>query len=117
MERNDFSNSGIMNWESSLQMFEKLPELYLILSPGKKVLTASDAWLNAMGLSRPNVQIAEVSTLFNLYNTSNEYLASRILRSLDEVIETRESRIIDAQQIRHRYYEIIQIPVLDDRQE
>lgn len=106
-----------MNWESSLQMFEKLPELYLILSPTKRVLTASDAWLSAMGLTRTNVQISDVSTLFNLYNTSNEYLASRILRSLDEVIANRESRIIDAQQIRHRYYEIIQIPVLNERQE
>ena len=106
-----------MNRESSLQMFEKLPELYLILSPAKKVLTASDAWLNAMGLTRTNVQISDVSTLFNLYNTSNDYLASRILRSLDEVIASRESRIIDAQLIRHRYYEIIQTPIMDDRQE
>src|SRR5690606_25166820 len=110
MERNDVKNPGIMNWDNSLQAFEKLPELYLILSPTKKVLTATDAWLNAMGLSRTSVQISDVSSLFNLYNTSNEYLASRILRSLDEVIAQRESRIIDAQQIRHRYYEIIQTP-------
>jgi PAS domain S-box-containing protein len=115
MERNDVKNSGIMNWDNSLQAFEKLPEL--ILSPAKKVLTATDAWLNAMGLSRTSVQISDVSSLFNLYNTSNEYLASRILRSLDEVIAQRESRIIDAQQIRHRYYEIIQTPVLNERQE
>jgi PAS domain S-box-containing protein len=117
MERNDVKNPGIMNWDNSLQAFEKLPELYLILSPAKKVLTATDAWLNAMGLSRTSVQISDVSSLFNLYNTSNEYLASRILRSLDEVIAQRESRIIDAQQIRHRYYEIIQTPVLNERQE
>ena len=106
-----------MNWDNSFQAFEKLPELYLILSPAKKVLTATDVWLNAMGLSRTSVQISDVSSLFNLYNTSNEYLASRILRSLDEVIAQRESRIIDAQQIRHRYYEIIQTPVLNERQE
>ncbi len=117
MERKEFGNSGIIDSEGMMQMFEKLPELYLILSPSKKVLTASDAYLTALGLSRTRVQIIDVSTLFNLYNTKNEYLASRILRSLDDVIQTRQARIIDAQLIRHRYYEIIQTPVFDDRQE
>lgn len=117
MERNHVSNSEIMNWGGSLQIFEKLPELYLILSPSKKVLTASDSWLEAMGLSRATVQISDVSGLFDLYNTSNGNLGDRIMRSLDEVIASRESRIIDAQQIRHRYFEIIQTPVLDEHQE
>lgn len=117
MERNEIGNSGIIDSEGLMQMFEKLPELYLILSPGKKVLTASDAYLTALGLSKSSVQLSDVASLFNLYNTSDEYLASRILRSLDDVIQGRQTRIIDAQQIRHRYYEIIQTPILDDRQE
>lgn len=106
-----------MNGGKSLQIFEKLPELYLILSPAKKVLTASDSWLNAMGLSRATVQISDISDLFNLYNIGNEYLTGHIMRSLDEVIASRESRTIDAQHIRHRYYEIIHTPVIDEHQE
>lgn len=114
MKRKDVSNSGIMNSESLLQMIEKLPELYLILSPEKKVLTASDAWLSAMGMSRTSIPINDLSGIFKLYDTQNETLSNRILRSLDEVITTRESRTIDAQEIRHRYFEIIQTPILNE---
>lgn len=117
MERDENVNSGITSWETSLHIFEKLPELYLILSPEKKILTASDQYLAALALSRSAAQSSTVEAIFNLYNTSNKSLSVRVLRALDAALKTRQPRIVDAQYIRHRYYEIIQTPILNDRKE
>jgi signal transduction histidine kinase len=116
MELNDYTNFGALSLGSSLQMLEKLPEAYLILSPDKKILAATDAYLNAMGLSRTSGQLSDLATVFNLYNTSNPQLSDRVSKALDEVIEMGQRRTIDAQSIRHRYYEIIQTPIFDEHQ-
>ncbi len=117
MKRNDYLNSGLIDGKSELKIFEQLPELYLILSPAKEVLTASNAYLAAMDLSREAVKHLDLEDVFSLYNTSNPSLSSRMINVLDEVILSKECRTIDAQQVRHRYYEIIQSPVLNPQHE
>jgi signal transduction histidine kinase len=116
MELNDYINSGPLSL-SLLQVLERLPESYLILSVDKKILTATDVYLEVMGLSRSSVALSNLSLVLDLYNTSIPDLSCRVSRALDEVLMTGESRTIDAQYIRHRYYEIIQTPVLNEQRE
>ena len=114
MELNDYINSGALSL-GSFQMLERMPEAYLVLSPAKKVLTATDVYLAEMGLSRSGLELNDLSSMFELYNTSNPELSGRVMRALDDVISSGEPRTIDAQYIRHRYYEIIQTPILNEQ--
>lgn len=113
MGLNDHIHSGALGL-GSMQMLEKLPEAYLILSPAKKILTATDAYLAAMGLTRANIQLQNLTSILALYNTSNPELSARVSSALDEVLASGQSRTIDAQYIRHRYYEIVQTPILNE---
>ena len=112
MKRNDYLNPGTIDGQRELQLFETLPELYLVLSPEKEVLTASDAYLAAMDLSRAAIKNLDLEVVFSLYNTSNPFLSDRIFCALEEAINGKCCRTIDAQYVRHRYYEIIQTPIL-----
>lgn len=117
MDPKEYMTSENGDLKPALRMFEKLPELYLILAADFTVLTASDAYLQTMGLSRSFIQGAELSTLFRTYDTNGKHISAHILSSLQESALTKQSHTINAQQFKDAYFKIIHIPILDEREE
>ncbi len=109
--------SAKSDWERTLQVFERLPELYLILSADLKVLTASNAYLQTIGLSRSFVLEAELTVLLETYNTDCNQISEQILSSLQETASTKQIRTISAQQLKNGYYGFIQTPMLNEQGE
>lgn len=103
--------------ERTLQVFERVPELYLILSADLTVLTASDAYLKTTGLLRSFVKTAELSQIFSIYDTACDQLGREILSSLQEAASTKQTLTIAAQRFKDRYFEVVHIPVIDQNGE
>ncbi|PTX14262.1 PAS domain S-box-containing protein [Pontibacter mucosus] len=69
---------------ATLKALEKVPDLYLVLSPDLEVLTASDALLTAMSASRKSMAGKSVADIFTVGNATT---ASAVEALLNEAVQ------------------------------
>ncbi|PKV75956.1 PAS domain-containing protein [Pontibacter ramchanderi] len=110
-----------------IQAFEKVPDLYLILSPELQVLTASDAYLAATHTIRRNITGKSITQMLSESAPGMEADAIRqLVCSLQKVLRTRQPHRLQLQQYYmpaptntgcclKGYRTILNTPVLDDK--
>ncbi|WP_461489950.1 PAS domain-containing protein [Pontibacter sp. HJ8] len=87
-----------------LQVFESVPDLYLILSPDLIILTASDAYLKATYKARKDIQGKSLSDVFPAHAAHPDLNASdNLRRSLEWVLDRKQPH-----QMGHQRYDVTQ---------
>ncbi|WP_316751196.1 ATP-binding protein [Pedobacter gandavensis] len=106
-----------------LKTYETVPGLYLVLSPELTVLTASDAYLAAQGLTRADIKGRDFLTLFPQDPLTPYELG--FSASLQRVVETRQAHQLpllrlalpdpnDKGNVISRYWDTTHTPFLDE---
>jgi PAS domain S-box-containing protein len=124
MKSTYYTGSYELDWQDALLIFENIPDLYLILSPNLKVLTASDAYLEAISVSREEVRSMSIEDMLSRYCITDLGDLEAIKANLLAIARTSEPHIIGVQQLSafrrlstgttsHAYWQVSNTPVLD----
>lgn len=90
MERNDKLSSAPVGWQQTLRAFETVPDLYLVFSADLVVLTVSNAYLSAFGLSRVKMQGRHLADLIPQFPGAPETAFKNLLLSANRVIASKK---------------------------
>jgi len=113
-----------------LSVYEKLPDLYLLISPDFLVITATDAYLKAMHLQRFAVIGKQLSLLFpdnaaylnaqfreNFFFSLQEVIATKCPHSAERMLYKISSSGANNCKPKEQYWSFINTPVLDEKGE
>lgn len=91
MGRNDKLSSATVEWQQTLSAFETLPDLYLVFSAELVVLTASNAYLAAFGLSRDKVQGTHLTELSRQFPGAPENAFRNLIISANRAVASKKA--------------------------
>lgn len=115
-----------VDWQDSLQVFETVPDLYLILSPDLRVLTASNLYLDAISVSRADVRDMRLEDLLCRYGLESDDELNVLRATLDAVATSGKSQSMPVHDFRllkrassgqtGGHWQVSNSPVLDSNQ-
>lgn len=125
MKNTDFMASYEIHWQDSLNVFETVPDLYLILSSDLQVLTASNTYLKAISASRDEIRSLPAQTTFVRYGLDNPGDLEIIKADLEMAVRTGEAQFMPVQRFNLLmragteppncgYWQVSNTPVLDE---
>src|SRR5688572_29442677 len=76
-------------------VFNKLPGMYLVLSPELKVLASTESYLQALGLPRSRVIGRQVIGLMTEVAGADSALTQTLMLSLAQVLEEKKVHVTD----------------------
>lgn len=126
MNGTDYTTLYEIDGQDSLQVFETVPDLYLILSPDLRVLTASNLYLEAISTSRAEVHEMLLEDLFHRYGIESEDGLNVLKATLDAVASSGKGQSMPVHNFRllkraaagqvGGYWQVSNSPVLDSSQ-
>ena len=126
MNGTDYTTLYEIDWQDSLQVFETVPDLYLILSPDLRVLTASNLYLEAISTTRGEVRDMLLEDLFYRYGLESEDELNVLKATLDAVASSGKGQSMPVHNFRSLkrasngqtggYWQVSNSPVLDSNQ-
>ena len=126
MNGSDYSTLYEIEWQDSLQVFETVPDLYLILSPDLRILTASNLYLEAISTSRAEIRGMLLDDLLYRYGLESDDELRVLKTTLDAVASSGrgESMPVHRFHLLNRasgrqlggYWQVSNSPVLDSNQ-
>jgi signal transduction histidine kinase/PAS domain-containing protein len=97
MKRTNYPEFHEVEWQDALHVFETVPDLYLILSPELNILTASNAYLKALSISREVLVNTGIDEVFSKYDISDKQVLQEIMDCLAVVVERGELQSLPVQ--------------------
>ena len=126
MNGTDYTTMYEIDWQDSLQVFETVPDLYLIFSPDLRVLTASNLYLEAISTSRAEIRDLLLEDLFCRYGLETEDELNNLKATLDAVASSGKEQSMPVHNFRSLkrastgqtggYWQVSNSPVLDSNQ-
>lgn len=126
MNGTDYTTLYEIDWQDSLQVFETVPDLYLILSPDLRVLTASNLYLDATSTNRVEIRDMPLEDLLYRYGVESEDELNALKATLDAVASSGKSQSMPVHnfQLLKRasagqtggFWQVSNSPVLDSNQ-
>jgi PAS domain S-box-containing protein len=126
MEQRHIILTGITGWDGASDVFELLPDLYLILSPDLRILKATNAYVKAIGTEKDLFEGANAYDVFKTYGARSEGFEVRLDEAIKQLLERGIEQEMEVEYLANintqgkqeeggGYFQIQNFPVLDNQ--